>query len=31
MDLPGVDLKECAAIADSLGASFRLRRYGVTG
>ncbi len=31
LDLPGVDLKECAAIAKSLGASFRVRRYGVTG
>jgi len=31
LDLPGVDLKECAAIANSLGASFRARRYGVTG
>ncbi|MFA5085763.1 MAG: TatD family hydrolase [Candidatus Omnitrophota bacterium] len=31
LDLPGVDLKECAAIAKRLGASFRARRYGVTG
>jgi TatD DNase family protein len=31
LNLPGVDLKECAAIAKSLGASFRARRYGVTG
>ncbi|MFA5255825.1 MAG: TatD family hydrolase [Candidatus Omnitrophota bacterium] len=31
LDLPGVDLKECAAIARRLGASFRARRYGVTG
>ena len=31
LDLPGVDLKECAVIAKSLGASFRARTYGVTG
>jgi TatD DNase family protein len=31
LDLPGVDLEKCAAIAKSLGASFRARRYGVTG
>jgi len=31
LDLPGVDLKECAAIAKSLGASFRARIYGVIG
>lgn len=31
LDLRGVDLKECAAIAKSLGASFRARAYGVTG
>ncbi len=31
LDLPGVDLEECAAIAKSLGASFRARKYGVTG
>lgn len=31
LNLPGVDLKECAAIAKSLGASFRARVYGVTG
>ena len=31
LDLPGVDLDKCAAIARDLGASFRARRYGVTG
>ena len=31
LNLPGVDLKECDAIAKSLGASFRARTYGVTG
>jgi TatD DNase family protein len=31
LNLPGVDLEECAAIAKSLGASFRARTYGVTG
>lgn len=31
LNLPGVDLKECAAIAKSMGASFRARTYGVTG
>ena len=31
LNLPGVDLKECAVIAKSLGASFRMRTYGVTG
>lgn len=31
LNLPGVDLKECAAIAGKLGASFRARTYGVTG
>ena len=31
LNLPGVDLKECEAIAKSLGASFRARTYGVTG
>ncbi len=31
LDLPGVDLKECASIAKGLGASFRARSYGVTG
>ena len=31
LDLPGIDIKKCEAIAKSLGASFRLRRLGVTG
>lgn len=31
LSLPGVDLKECAVIVRSLGASFRARTYGVTG
>ena len=31
LNLPGVDLEKCADIAQSLGASFRARRYGVTG
>ncbi|MCX5665430.1 MAG: TatD family nuclease-associated radical SAM protein, partial [Candidatus Omnitrophica bacterium] len=31
LNLPGVDLKECEAIAKGLGASFRARAYGVTG
>lgn len=31
LDLPGVDLKECKRIANSLGAEFRLRRLGVVG
>ncbi len=31
LNLPGVNLEECAAIAKSLGASFRVRTYGVTG
>ena len=31
LNLPGVDLKECAVIAKRLGASFRSRTYGVTG
>lgn len=31
LDLEGVDTKKCEALAKSLGAKFRLRRYGVTG
>lgn len=31
LDLPGVDVKKCEEIAASLGAKFRLRRYGVVG
>jgi TatD DNase family protein len=31
LNLPGVDLEKCSAIAGSLGASFRARTYGVTG
>ena len=31
LDLPGVDVKKCEAIAKSLGAKFRLRRLGVAG
>lgn len=31
LDLEGVDIKKCEALAKSLGAKFRLRRYGVTG
>lgn len=31
LDLPGVDVKRCEAIAAGLGARFRLRSYGVVG
>ena len=31
LDLKGVDVKKCEALANSAGARFRLRRYGVTG
>lgn len=31
LDLPGVDVKRCEAIAKSLGAKFRLRRLGAVG
>ena len=31
LDLEGVDIKKCEALAKSLGAKFRLRQYGVTG
>ncbi|MFH1190012.1 MAG: TatD family hydrolase [Candidatus Omnitrophota bacterium] len=31
LDLPGVDLKRCEAIAKELGAAFRLRSLGVVG
>jgi TatD DNase family protein len=31
LDLPEVDVDACAAAARSMGASFRQRRYGVTG
>ncbi|MFA5144230.1 MAG: TatD family hydrolase [Candidatus Omnitrophota bacterium] len=31
LDLEGVDIQKCEELAKSLGAKFRLRRYGVTG
>jgi len=31
LDLPGVNMKKCEEIAGKLGASFRLRKVGVTG
>lgn len=31
LDLPDVDVKRCEEIARSLGASFRLRRFGIVG
>lgn len=31
LNLPGVDIKKCEKISKTLGASFRLRIYGVTG
>ncbi|MDD5437126.1 MAG: YchF/TatD family DNA exonuclease [Candidatus Omnitrophica bacterium] len=31
LDLEGVDITKCEELAKSLGARFRLRRYGVTG
>ncbi|MCX5667048.1 MAG: YchF/TatD family DNA exonuclease [Candidatus Omnitrophica bacterium] len=31
LDLPGVDLKECASIAKELSAEFRLRKIGIVG
>ena len=31
LDLEGIDVKKCEELAKSVGAKFRLRRYGVTG